>query len=91
MLAQRRAETSAVPEIQEHAIAMHASIAGALRSRDPQAARGARRSCRIGVRQNPRRSGSLLDAARALTDLAISSSRPPLEIAFSGLTPAVWG
>ena len=41
VLAERRAETSAVPEIQEHAITMHADIAEALRSRDPQAARGA--------------------------------------------------
>ena len=41
VLAERRAETSAVPEIQKHAITMHADIAEALRSRDPQAARGA--------------------------------------------------
>lgn len=41
VLAERRSETSAVPEIQEHAIVMHAAIADALRQRDPGAARAA--------------------------------------------------
>lgn len=41
VLAERRSETSAVPEIQEHAIAMHGSVAAALRSHDPEAARTA--------------------------------------------------
>lgn len=41
ILAERRSETSAVPEIQEHAIEMHAAICAALNSRDPEAARTA--------------------------------------------------
>ncbi|GAB4097974.1 FadR/GntR family transcriptional regulator [Sinomonas halotolerans] len=41
VLAQHRSETSAVPEIQEHAIEMHEAIAKALRSRDPETARAA--------------------------------------------------
>jgi DNA-binding FadR family transcriptional regulator len=41
VLAERRSETSAVPEIQEHAIAMHQTVASALHSRDPHAAREA--------------------------------------------------
>ncbi|WP_369045413.1 FadR/GntR family transcriptional regulator [Sinomonas sp. P10A9] len=41
VLAERRSETSAVPEIQEHAIEMHAAICAALKSRDSEAARTA--------------------------------------------------
>lgn len=41
VLAERRYETSAFPEIQEHAIHMHAAVTEALRSRDPHTARAA--------------------------------------------------
>lgn len=41
VLAERRSQTSAVPLIQEHAIAMHAAVAEALHRRDPVAARAA--------------------------------------------------
>lgn len=41
VLAERRAQTSRVPEIQEHAIAEHRGIVDALRTRDPDAARAA--------------------------------------------------
>lgn len=41
VLADRRSETSAVPEIQEHAITMHGAVAEALRTRDPATARAA--------------------------------------------------
>lgn len=41
ILEQRRAETSAVPQIQAHAIEQHAAVAAALRSRDPGSARAA--------------------------------------------------
>jgi DNA-binding FadR family transcriptional regulator len=41
ILAERRSETSAVPEIQEHAIAMHVTVSEALRRHDPVAARAA--------------------------------------------------
>jgi DNA-binding FadR family transcriptional regulator len=41
VLAARRAETSRVPEIQEHAIAMHAQVLAALETGDPRAAREA--------------------------------------------------
>lgn len=41
VLAERRSETSAVPEIQEHAIEMHTAICAALGRRDPEAARTA--------------------------------------------------
>jgi len=41
VLAKRRAETSAVPEIQVHAIAHHQNIAEALESRDPSRSRQA--------------------------------------------------
>lgn len=41
VLAERRAQTSRVPEIQEHAIEEHRRVLAALGSRDPEAARGA--------------------------------------------------
>lgn len=41
VLAERRSETSAVPAIQEHAIAMHVAVSEALHRRDPEAARAA--------------------------------------------------
>jgi GntR family transcriptional regulator, transcriptional repressor for pyruvate dehydrogenase complex len=41
ILEQRRAETSAVPQIQAHAIEQHVWVAAALRSRDPWKARAA--------------------------------------------------
>jgi DNA-binding GntR family transcriptional regulator len=41
VLAARRAETSAVPEIQEHAILMHERVVTALETGNPRAARDA--------------------------------------------------
>lgn len=41
VLAERRAQTSRVPEIQQHAIAEHAAVLAALRDRDPVASRAA--------------------------------------------------
>lgn len=41
VLSERRAQTSRVPVIQRHAIAEHAKVLEALRSRDPEAARDA--------------------------------------------------
>lgn len=41
VLAERRAQTSRVPEIQRHAIDEHAAVLAALRDRDPVAARAA--------------------------------------------------
>lgn len=41
VLAERRAQTSRVPEIQQHAIAEHSSVLAALQERDPAGARAA--------------------------------------------------
>jgi DNA-binding FadR family transcriptional regulator len=41
VLAERRSETSAVPEIQEHAISMHVAVSEALHRRDPEGSRAA--------------------------------------------------